>query len=67
MTNPKLLPCPFCGGKAVIRSYEDGWIVKCLYGRGGIAEGCDVEPRTLPMTTKEAAVKVWNTRPTNHG
>jgi hypothetical protein len=32
-TNRKLLPCPFCGGKAALRRYENG---RDETGKGGL-------------------------------
>ena len=59
----KLLPCPFCGGNAEIVREHGGFVAKCRHGAGAIHCGCLVHPRTLPMTTKAAAAKVWNERP----
>ena len=53
---PELLPCPFCGDKAVLeqcRSVDDGDIFAayCL--------GCEVEHRGYTM---QATADLWNTR-----
>ena len=62
-----LLPCPFCGGEAALRENpyggDSGFLVECRHGAGAIHCGCEVHPCTMPMTTPEAAAKVWNTRP----
>jgi Restriction alleviation protein Lar len=62
-----LLPCPFCGGEAALRENpyggDSGFLVECRHGAGAIECGCVVHPCTMPMTTPEAAAKVWNTRP----
>lgn len=55
MSEIKLKPCPFCGGKA--ESFQDymGWfVVQCKCGIG-----------TLHYSTLEAAVKAWNRRTPN--
>jgi hypothetical protein len=63
-----LLPCPFCGGNAEAKtdtSSGDGWIVECMNmqpAAGPVTSGCEVSPRTLPCTTRAAAVKAWNVR-----
>lgn len=58
---PELLPCPFCGGEAVLvpgnflviewRVICDHWKNKCL-----------VKPQTLWFTTREEAVAAWSRR-----
>jgi Lar family restriction alleviation protein len=62
MSEVKLLPCPFCGGKAkVIRrkksSNDDGFLfevsVKC--------EVCDSESRRC-LEDENKAIMIWNTR-----
>jgi hypothetical protein len=65
---PLLLPCPFCGGRAEANPDKwsgDGWIVECTNIQttaGPVTSGCDVSPRTLPCTTRAAAIKAWNVR-----
>ncbi len=66
-TDAALLPCPFCGGRAEAKTDTwsgDGWIVECtnVQPAAGPTSGCDVSPRTLPRTTRAAAVKAWNVR-----
>lgn len=61
----KLLPCPFCGGKAELINDDTttygfptpNWAVRC------VMENCighDIEPRYSQM---ESAIEDWNTRP----
>ena len=49
-----LLPCPFCGGEAVLN--HDFHQVSC-----GNAL-CGVLPQTWTMDTDEEAIEVWNCR-----
>ena len=56
MSETKLLPCPFCGGKATLRKYPAGFRVECntrecfLWG-------------TFPVYKMgEKAAEAWNTR-----
>lgn len=53
MTEPKLKPCPFCGGKAsTYVAYDDGYYVCCDEC------GCG-----LPVyNTEQEAIEAWNTR-----
>ncbi len=49
-----LLPCPFCGKKAIIyETYNDSdeWIIQCIE--------CNV---LLLPDDKESNIKLWNTR-----
>ncbi len=49
----KLLPCPFCGGEAYTRAYNDTFWVRC--------ERCGVETQDLHLTRPQAAEE-WNRR-----
>lgn len=60
MTTPELKPCPFCGHKnikIISFSYEGVKDHKCYYSQ---CLACDA--RLREKTSKEAAVKYWNTR-----
>ena len=54
MCDKELLPCPFCGGEAELFDYPEmkAYCVACLE--------CGVE--TLIYSSKEKAIKAWNTR-----
>lgn len=60
---PKLKMCPFCGGKAKVRS-EDRKKGKAYwaYCAEPIETGCDVRPVTCKFDTKEEAIEAWNRR-----
>lgn len=51
MNNEKLLPCPFCGGKALIKKYE--YLTQVFCFRCGAS---------IPAAWYKKAVKAWNTR-----
>ena len=52
MSEIKLKPCPFCGGKAeIIKTYSTIW-VKCL----------DCHASTTCRPTEAEAAKIWNRR-----
>lgn len=55
----ELLPCPFCGTKAVLHGGPEWWVKCSKVGVciGNIGSGC---------TFKEDAVKLWNTRKETH-
>ena len=62
MKKVSLLPCPFCGGKASLFSFEqpDGsttWEVDCEN------DNCEVSACTAMHDTPEEAAAVWNRRP----
>jgi len=60
----KLLPCPFCGQKAVV-----GMILPSSYWSIGCTNSdttkCFIPFHENRYKTKELAIKVWNTRVTN--
>lgn len=56
MSEIKLLPCPFCGGEAIV--YEDEQYNQYMIG---CKNCCAVEPMT-EWTSKENAIAQWNTR-----
>lgn len=53
----ELKPCPFCGGKAIIEGFNDGFLdfhrITCV--------NCGLE-MTLCETSREYAISKWNTR-----
>ena len=53
----ELLPCPFCGGLAIIR-YDDG---RCEVGC--FDWNCPVQPSTLLTEDISKAKGEWNNRP----
>lgn len=59
----ELKPCPFCGGKAKVRS-EDRKKGKAywVYCAEPIETGCDVRPVTCRFDTLKKAVEAWNRR-----
>lgn len=59
MNETKLLPCPFCGGEAIV--YESDEIDLDWY-MIGCKNCCVVEPMTQWCASKSEAVKQWNTR-----
>jgi hypothetical protein len=66
---PSLLPCPFCGGKAVIRRRAIGFgTVVVVVGCGRVR--CPIYPETMPCDVKgrllglAGAAAAWNHRPT---
>lgn len=62
MTEPKLLPCPFCGGSGLLNEeYPSGFVVCCFNTGCGDRPGCvEIGPRSR---TEEGAISAWNTRP----
>lgn len=54
----ELLPCPFCGSKAIYEQDGDFHIVKCsAYGQSMICPTPD-----LLLYSKEQVIKFWNRR-----
>ena len=54
----KLLPCPFCGGEAVVLSYDNGfnnWFQV-------VCKECNVSQTGSDNWTKNNAIEHWNTR-----
>ena len=56
MSEIKLLPCPFCGGEAIV--YEDEQYNQYMIG---CKNCCAIEPMT-EWTSKENAIAQWNYR-----
>ena len=50
----KLLPCPFCGGRAEIDHDYIYWIVYCKSGDHEVSSGS--------KSSKDEAIAAWNTR-----
>ena len=49
----RLLPCPFCGGEAIVFGYHDVfWEAECLRCHGAAGD----------YETKAEAIDAWNTR-----
>jgi hypothetical protein len=61
MNNSEVRPCPFCGAQPVVwecdvkGSNKTGWRVGCF-------DFCRVHPVTVPYSSKEDAIAVWNIR-----
>lgn len=53
LNEPKLLPCPFCGGEALINLHNDEYVY-CF------CESCGIEQPTY--TNRNVAVRAWNKR-----
>lgn len=58
-----LLPCPFCGGEALVQpTYDidtgerDGYFAWCLNYE------CECKPQTRDYLTEAKAIEAWNTR-----
>lgn len=58
---PKLLPCPFCGGPATVATCEDddGW--PPVFNVGCDNRHCLVRPN-VDADDREPAIRIWNTR-----
>ncbi len=61
----ELKPCPFCGGKAIIRHNEDfnTYYPECETGADCL--GCCFDEASFP--TEQETLEAWNTRPQNDG
>lgn len=55
--NEKLLPCPFCGGKAKVMLFLGNYGVACTKCCGAIV--------AAPEQTKQEAIAAWNRRAKN--
>lgn len=57
----ELSPCPFCGGNAVLKFYDDvrSYIVTCG------EDWCGVSPSTHLFGHKKDAIEAWNKRSVN--
>jgi hypothetical protein len=63
----RLLPCPFCGGRAVVRRRAIGFdTVAVFVGCGRVR--CPIHPETTPCDAKgrlrgrDGACEAWNNR-----
>ena len=67
MIDPKLKPCPFCGGKAERKETEKyiglGRSIPQYYIKCG-NERCGLYVATCNRDTEEEAVEIWNGRVT---
>lgn len=61
MNNPKLKPCPFCGGNAKVETYKHPY-GHTMYWVGCANEKCDVFPETPGYSERRNAVRSWNKR-----
>ena len=61
MTEPKLKPCPFCGGEAIIVNKS---IRENVYGKTimGTAIGCRYCECHMFYINRELAIEAWNKR-----
>jgi Lar family restriction alleviation protein len=50
-----LKPCPFCGGKATARKFENGWY-------GVVCDDCPCDFGRYWLYTREEAIEAWNRR-----
>lgn len=57
----KIKPCPFCGGKAVLKQIQGGsyhpYYVRCN------SKECFTNASTDIFASPESAIRVWNHRP----
>jgi len=58
MKDKRLLPCPFCGGKAIEEVRGRDYIVRCE----NRFSTCKINMRTNHCPTRKKAVEVWNNR-----
>ena len=54
MSETKLKPCPFCGGKSVVTWWHGKYCVQCT--------DCGVIVQMPLRGTREEATELWNTR-----
>lgn len=60
MSEPKLLPCPFCGAEAELEETE---LLGAFRKSAGCSnEGCQGYQATITFATKREAIAAWNTR-----
>ena len=52
----KIKQCPFCGSRAVLRTYDDKYYVRCSN------VGCKVYAATENEDSPEEAIRAWNKR-----
>jgi hypothetical protein len=57
----ELLPCPFCGGKAITIPKPRGWTVEC-HRRFTLDDLCSVNLRTRYADTQAEAINIWNSQ-----
>lgn len=61
MREVKLKPCPFCGGEAGLRHYEDfNKDFSSVYKFYVWCKDCEVQ--SMPTANVERAINAWNTR-----
>lgn len=59
----ELLPCPFCGGEAVLYNGNYGWNVRCKDGKITVFTDCPAKKTgEIDYDTEEDAIVAWNTR-----
>ncbi len=61
----KLLPCPFCGGKASVIQFPVGSKAQGLYTVGCVDDSmcyAHVSHATIRFVSKSTAAQTWNTR-----
>ena len=65
MIQAKLLPCPFCGGKAFIRAYRPygDQLREEQFEIGCASDGGDCGFPHASFTSEGEAVRRWNRRP----
>jgi len=52
--------CPWCRSFAVVWQEHDGWLAGCRNVEHATGPaGCIIQPHTLPMTTRTAAMREW--------
>ena len=61
MSEIKLKPCPFCGGKAELR-INVSFYGENIYGISCLTEGCIANTMTENFSRKIDAIEAWNRR-----